>query len=389
MKSRMAAKSPREVQGVKGSQVGRRCRPGVAGEGEGALHIGDAVALVEAGEQGVVDRLEGARRPGHAEAGEGARGVGVLQQVLDLDGDVEAEAGVAAGEDAQQGEGVGHGVEEVGVAECDVAGAELDLGVDVGQDDIGRDEAQPAAVGGREGAVRAAMGAAAAGLDVAGEPLLSGPPQGPWPLAGTTVARAYSAEGGQARAIGQGHRGAGKEGGAAEASDVRELRRAAGLGHGRAVGDDTGQSISEGDEGALVLAADGGAEGAAVAQVEVEFGGVEAVEDEGEFGAARSQALGEAQGEAGGGVHGGRDGDEVGVVEGGGGGRLDGDVERADVVAGVAQGGGGRREPEGLVPLLVGRDEEDAGHGVSVPLPMAQPGPRTLGILEAIREMAR
>ena len=181
------------------------------------------------------------------------------------------------------------------------------------------------------------------------------------------MARAYSARGGQAGAVGQGHGGAGKEGGAAEASDVRELRRAAGVGHGPAVGQGISQGISQGDEGALVLAADGGAEGAAVAQVEVEFGGVEAVEDEGEIGATRPQALGEAQREAGGGVHGGRDGDEVGVVEGGGGGRLDGDVERADVVAGVAQGGGGRGEPEGLVPLLVGRDQEDAGHAQVMP----------------------
>ena len=101
--------------------------------------------------------------------------------------------------------------------------------------------------------------------------------------------------------------------------------------------------------------------------MEVEFGGVEAVEDEGEFGAARPQALGEAQREAGGGVHGSRDGDEVGVVEGGGGGRLDGDVERADVVAGVAQGGGRRGQPEGLVPLLIRRDEEDAGHAQDHP----------------------
>ena len=166
---------------------------------------------------------------------------------------------------------------------------------------------------------------------------------------------------------GRGIAARGKRGGAAEASDVRELRRAAGLGHGRAVGDDTGQGISQGDEGALVLAADGGAEGAAVAQVQVEFGGVEAVEDEGQFGAARPQALGQAQREAGGGVHGSRDGDEVGGVEGGGRGRLDGDVERADVVPGVAQSSGRRGEPEGLVPLLVGRDEEDAGHAQVMP----------------------
>ena len=78
-------------------------QPGVAGQGEGALHVRDRVPLVQAGEEPVVDRLEGARHPGHAEVRQGARRVGVLEQVLDLDRDVEAEAGVTAGEDAQQG----------------------------------------------------------------------------------------------------------------------------------------------------------------------------------------------------------------------------------------------------------------------------------------------
>ena len=77
-----------------------------------------------------------------------------------------------------------------------------------------------------------------------------------------------------------------------------------------------------------------------------------------------AQAFGQPQGEAGGGVHGHGDTDQVQVVERGGpriG--LDGEVQRANVVAGGAQGPSGRGEAEGLVALLVGGDQKDSGHG--------------------------
>ena len=144
MKPRMAAKSGSDVQGGEGEPGGAEDEAGVVGEVQGGLHVPARVALVEALEEGVVDGFEGGGDPGDAEAGQVAGGLGVLEEMLDLDGDVVAEGRVAATEHAQQLAAVGEGVEEVGVAEGDVLGAEFDLGVDVGQNEFGRDEAQAA-----------------------------------------------------------------------------------------------------------------------------------------------------------------------------------------------------------------------------------------------------
>ena len=57
--------------------------------------------------------------------------------------------------------GVGWPVEEVGVAKRDVLGAPLDLGADVGKDDVDRDDAKLAVVDRHDRAVPAAMLAAA------------------------------------------------------------------------------------------------------------------------------------------------------------------------------------------------------------------------------------
>ena len=70
-------------------------------------------------------------------------------------------------------ERVAHPVEEVGVAEGDVPGADGDEAGDVGEHDVLPDDPDPAVVDGRHGAVPAAVDAAVARLDVADEALLA------------------------------------------------------------------------------------------------------------------------------------------------------------------------------------------------------------------------
>ena len=69
----------------------------------------------------------------------------------------------------QQLEAVGGRVEEVGVTEGDVTRAHGGLLVDVGEHGVGAVEPQASLEDGGERAVRAAMGAAARGLHVAGQ----------------------------------------------------------------------------------------------------------------------------------------------------------------------------------------------------------------------------
>ena len=92
---------------------------------------------------------------------------------------------------------------------------------------------------------------------------------------------------------------------------------------------------------------------------------VEAVEGQVGGGVEAAQPPGQGDAEAGGGVHGDGDADQVHVGEDAGFRRLHREVEAADVVAGGAKGGRGSGQPEGLVAILVGGDEENARHGRS------------------------
>ena len=93
----------------------------------------------------------------------------MLQDVLDLDGDVEGHARVRGVDRARHRQRVLGAVEEVGIAERDVARAGRHLRADVGDDDVDGHDEEAAAVDRRDRAVAAVVQAAAAGLDVAGD----------------------------------------------------------------------------------------------------------------------------------------------------------------------------------------------------------------------------
>src|SRR5581483_10772240 len=97
----------------------------------------------------------------------------VAEDVLDLGGAVEGQLRPVLVDGGHHPEGMVRAVEEVGIAEGDVPGSGLDLGLDVGEDDVLGDDAEPPVVDHRDGAVPAPVYAAPAGLDVAGGALLA------------------------------------------------------------------------------------------------------------------------------------------------------------------------------------------------------------------------
>jgi len=173
----------------------------------------------------------------------------VFKQVLDFDRGVEGERGVVRVHLLDDGERVGDGVEEVRVAEGDVFRAGLDELVDIGEDSLGLNEAEAAAVDGGDGAVGALVGATSAGFDVAGDSLF--------------VADAEAGVGAE-----------GWEAGALRAREV--LTGEDGVGSDA---DETAEAmlVREGDEAGFVLAADDVIGEAVVCQTVMEEGGVEAV----------------------------------------------------------------------------------------------------------------
>jgi hypothetical protein len=109
------------------------------------------VALVQDVEDVVVDAFDCGGDEQAAEGGELLPAVAVAQDVLDLGGDVEVgEPAVRGPHDAKRVVGR---AEEVGVGVGDVTGAVVDELGDVAEHDVGRDDAGPAVVDGRHGAV--------------------------------------------------------------------------------------------------------------------------------------------------------------------------------------------------------------------------------------------
>ena len=127
------------------------------------------MAFVQHGQQLVVNGLE--RRGDEADAEIGQRGqqFAVVEQVLDLDRYVKRQLRVTPARCCEQFQPICGRVEEIGIAEGDVASAHRGLLVDVAEHRFGAVEPQPSGVDRRERAVGAAMGAAARGLGVAGQ----------------------------------------------------------------------------------------------------------------------------------------------------------------------------------------------------------------------------
>ena len=97
---------------------------------------------------------------------------GVLEHVLDLCRAVEGQIRAALVQRAHDRQRVARAVEEVGVAERDVARAHGGEALDVAQDGLGLHDADAAVIDGGDRAVPAAMHAPVAGLHVADESLL-------------------------------------------------------------------------------------------------------------------------------------------------------------------------------------------------------------------------
>ena len=126
--------------------------------------IGARVAFVEKRQHAVVQRFDRARHERAAAGREPRQQPPVLKQMLDLDGDVEADLGMRRVHGVDDVHGVGRTVEEVRIAKGDVVRARRDLRGDVGQDDLGLHHAELSLIHGHDRAMPAEMFAAPAGL---------------------------------------------------------------------------------------------------------------------------------------------------------------------------------------------------------------------------------
>ena len=121
------------------------------------------MALVQNGEDAVIDRLEGADHERTAGLGQLGEHVGVSEEVLDLDGGIEGQVRMAVMHRGHDPAGMMGCVEEVGVGEADMAGPGGHQLVDVGQDGILGHRTDPPVVDDRDRAVPTAVRAASAG----------------------------------------------------------------------------------------------------------------------------------------------------------------------------------------------------------------------------------
>ena len=97
----------------------------------------------------------------------------MLEDVLHLDGQVEGQVGKRSVRLSQDVHRVAGGVEEVGIAEGDVARTHADQSRDVGHDVVESGHPVAAVVNRRDRTMAAAVPASMAGLDVAGQPGLA------------------------------------------------------------------------------------------------------------------------------------------------------------------------------------------------------------------------
>ena len=234
---------------------------------------------------------------------------------------------------ARELERMGRAVQEIGVAERDVARARRDLSADVGHHDVFGDDAKATLVHRHHWTVAAQVLAAAAAFGESGDPLRAiGQDQ-------LRIAR----ERGQPRAIGR---------------DERHLVAAYQRFPLRRDGAVRAQALREIEQRRLELAAEHGG-GATRAQERLVHGGVEAIHAK--MGAGREPAhLGQRlDGDPGRGVHADVERDQTRVIELGRVEPLQREVDAFDVEAGAREPRGRRRQRERLATELVGVDQDD------------------------------
>ena len=244
---------------------------------------------------------------------------------------------MAAVQLADDGVGVAGSIPEVGIAEAHVPHAERELRLEVREHDLLRHHEEAAAVDRRDRAVPADMAAAAARLDVAGEPALTCELE-----LGVAISRGEGAVLWHGEVQLDEARGRGPAGD----RDAGRYRRA------------PFESLRELDQRLLSLAADDVLRPAREEQLLVELR-VEAVEADAHRGAQLSQAVGDAQPEPQRGVHRHGDRDEPGPPEPRRVERLDGQVEARRREARAIEERERHGEPGRRVPELIAGDEAD------------------------------
>ena len=146
---------------------------GLAEELDHSQEISARVALIKPLEYGVVQGLDGAGNKQAAGFAQRADVPGVLEQVLDLDGDVVGQARMLAVQGFDDRHCMPNAVEKVGVTESNVLGARRNLTADVLQHHLALHNAECAVVNRHNRAVAAQVFAAAAGLGVADGAMLA------------------------------------------------------------------------------------------------------------------------------------------------------------------------------------------------------------------------
>ena len=131
------------------------------------------VALVQTGQDVVVDALQRTDHEQAAAGGDLLPHVGMFEHVLDLGGAVEGQRREALVQRADDRERMASAVEEVRVAKGDMAGAHRHQALDVAQNRVGLHDPDAPVVDRGNRAVAAAVHAAVAGLDVADQALLA------------------------------------------------------------------------------------------------------------------------------------------------------------------------------------------------------------------------
>ena len=257
----------------------------------------------------------------------------MLEHVLDLRCAVERQLRVALVQRAYDRQRVAPAIEEVGVAERDVACAHARQALDVAQDGLGLHDADAPVVDGGDRAMPAAMHAPMAGLHVPDQPLL--------PIERQTGVALESRQQLARRRV---------EAAALEVDD-RPFRGRDGQARSR-------QLIDPGRERRFVLACDRARGELTLYEVAADRG-IEPVEADRHPGVLPAHSARSAERQAHGGMHRHREANRLCPLQGAWIPRLDTEIQAADLVAGAAQRGRRRGDVQRLVAQLVGRDQKD------------------------------
>ena len=154
---------------MKAMKVGWSDKPDLAQRRGNLEEILTRVAFFQAGQHGIVDRFDRAGDEQAAGLLQRRKQLAMLLEMFDLDGRVVGDVGEFGVERFHDAHGVRGAVEEIGIAEGDVARARGDLLPDILEHHLALHHAKLSLVHRDHGTVPAQMLAAAAGLGVPGD----------------------------------------------------------------------------------------------------------------------------------------------------------------------------------------------------------------------------